>query len=187
MDKMKYGFIIEYNFDVKRLVRDTALNSICIGEYIGDFKVLKQVISDKVTHLKIEMKLCHLYYPMVLKQDKRKMTVMFKRLSTQYFPSKTHRLNTFCEYIMIFDQDIFPAKQKELELQLKVSKTLALYIQQNVIREEKGKSSIRLSDIDINDYQMPEWSKINSHFRQTYIGIYDAVSHIATALMASWT
>ena len=75
----------------------------------------------------------------------------------------------------------------------RIFKTLALYIQQNVIKEEKGKPQIRLADIDINDknalssFPMPDWSKINRNFRQTYVGIYDVVSHIATALMASWT
>ena len=75
----------------------------------------------------------------------------------------------------------------------RIFKTLALYIQQNVIKEEKGKPQVRLADIDINDknalssLSMPDWSKINRNFRQTYVGIYDVVSHIATALMASWT
>eukprot|EP00485_Elphidium_margaritaceum_P002536 CAMPEP_0202694492 /NCGR_PEP_ID=MMETSP1385-20130828/8341_1 /ASSEMBLY_ACC=CAM_ASM_000861 /TAXON_ID=933848 /ORGANISM="Elphidium margaritaceum" /LENGTH=3200 /DNA_ID=CAMNT_0049350349 /DNA_START=31 /DNA_END=9633 /DNA_ORIENTATION=+ len=75
----------------------------------------------------------------------------------------------------------------------RIFKTLALYIQQNVIKEEKGKPAVRLAEIDINDknalsqFPMPDWSKINRNFRQTYVGIYDVVSHIATALMASWT
>eukprot|EP01083_Nonionella_stella_P068413 181584_1 len=75
----------------------------------------------------------------------------------------------------------------------RIFKTLALYIQQNVIKEEKGKTAVHLSDIDMNDvaklqrYPQPDWSKVDSHCRQTYVGIYDVVSHIATALMASWT
>eukprot|EP01083_Nonionella_stella_P021021 58287_1 len=47
----------------------------------------------------------------------------------------------------------------------RIFKTLALCLQQNVIKEEQGKTAVHLFDIDMNDvaklqrYPQPDWSK----------------------------
>eukprot|EP01083_Nonionella_stella_P021022 58289_1 len=65
----------------------------------------------------------------------------------------------------------------------RIFKTLALCLQQNVIKEEQGKTAVHLFDIDMNDvaklqrYPQPDWSKVDSHCHETYVSIYDALSH----------